>query len=189
MSGKIAGKNILYYRNLLGILPVLFLSFLTPMALLDGAMLLGLETGRRGEGRRFTLEFALDGDIVRPDVNHVTGGIAHGAFRFPDLLADPVVQIQRDFTGHALGFHVHRSFAWFFPFRATQAYPKSEEKAITKTNNLSAKAGATNVTSNNGYVGGCFGEFHPSPMRVLRKPSISGGMASSGCCTGWEGTA
>ena len=36
----------------------------------------------------------------------------------------------------------------------TQAYPKSEEKAITKTNNLSAKAGATNVTSNNGYVDG-----------------------------------
>lgn len=35
-----------------------------------------------------------------------------------------------------------------------QAYPKSEEKAITKTNNLSAKAGATNVTNNNGYVGG-----------------------------------
>ena len=96
---------------------------------------------------------------------------------------------QRDFAGYALGFHGHRSFAWFFPFRATQAYPKSEEKAITKTNNLSAKAGATNVTSNNGYVGGCFGGFHPSSMRVLRKPSISGGMASSGCCTGWEGTA
>ena len=88
-----------------------------------------------------------------------------------------------------LGFHVHRSFAWFFPFRATQAYPKSEEKAITKTNNLSAKAGATNVTSNNGYVGGLFGGFHPSSMRVLRKPSISGGMVSSGCRTGWEGAA
>ena len=68
-------------------------------------------------------------------------------------------------------------------------YPKSEEKAITKTNNLSAKAGATNVTSNNGYVGGLFGGFHPSSMRVLRKPSISGGMVSSGCCTGWEGPA
>src|SRR5699024_12582916 len=115
--------------------------------------------------------------------------LAHGSLRFPVLLADPVVQFQRDFTGHALGFHVHRSFAWFFPFRATQAYPKSEEKAITKTNNLSAKAGATNVTSNNGYVGGCFGGFHPSSMRVLRKPSISGGMASSGCRTGGEGTA
>ena len=85
--------------------------------------------------------------------------------------------------------NVHRSFAWFFPFRATQAYPKSEEKAITKTNNLSAKAGATNVTSNNGYVGGLFGGFHPSSMRVLRKPSISGGMVSSGCRTGWEGAA
>ena len=70
-----------------------------------------------------------------------------------------------------------------------KAYSKSEEKAITKTNNLSAKAGATNVTSNNGYVGGCFGGFYPSSMRVLRKPSISGGMASSGCCTGWEGAA
>ena len=115
--------------------------------------------------------------------------LAHGAFRFPDLLADPVVQVQRDFTGHALGFHVHRSFAWFFPFRATQAYPKSEEKAITKTNNLSAKAGATNVTSNNGYVGDFFGGFYSSSMRVLRKPSISGGMASSGCRTGWEGAA
>ena len=71
----------------------------------------------------------------------------------------------------------------------TQAYPKSEEKAITKTNNLSAKAGATNVTSNNGYVGGLFGGFHPSSMRVLRKLSISGGMVSSGCRTDWEGTA
>ena len=48
------------------------------MALLDGAMLLGLETGRRGEGRRFTLEFALDGDIVRPNVDHVAGGIVYG---------------------------------------------------------------------------------------------------------------
>ena len=71
----------------------------------------------------------------------------------------------------------------------TQAYLKSEEKAITKTNNLSAKAGATNVTSNNGYAGGCFGGFHPSSMRVLRKPSISSGMVSSGCRTGWEGAA
>ena len=59
----------------------------------------------------------------------------------------------------------------------------------TKTNNLSAKAGATNVTSNNGYVGDFFGGFYSSSMRVLRKPSISGGMASSDCCTGWEGTA
>lgn len=48
------------------------------MALLDGAMLLGLETGRRGENGRFTLEPALDGDIVRPDEDHVTGGIVYG---------------------------------------------------------------------------------------------------------------
>ena len=48
------------------------------MALLNGGMLLGLETGRRGENGRFTLEPALDGDIVRPDVNHVTGGIVYG---------------------------------------------------------------------------------------------------------------
>ena len=39
-------------------------------------------------------------------------------------------------------------------FGEVQAYPKSEEKAITKTNNLSAKVVATNVTSNNGYVDG-----------------------------------
>ncbi|HIY27534.1 MAG TPA: hypothetical protein H9679_00705 [Firmicutes bacterium] len=35
----------------------------------------------------------------------------------------------------------------------SSTYLKSEEKAITKTNNLSAKAGATNVTSNNGLHG------------------------------------
>ena len=85
----------------------------------------------------------------------------------------------------------HTSKWRWFPveFPVVPTYPKSEEKAITKTNNLSAKAGATNVTSNNGYAGGCFGGFHPSSMRVLRKPSISGGMVSSGCRTGWEGAA
>lgn len=45
------------------------------------------------------------------------------------------------------------------------------------------------IKGGTGYVGGLFGGFHPSSMRVLRKPSISGGMASSGCRTGWEGTA
>lgn len=30
---------------------------------------------------------------------------AHGAFGLPDLLADPVVQFQRDLTGNAFGFH------------------------------------------------------------------------------------
>ena len=39
----------------------------------------------------------------------------------------------------------------------TQAYPKSEEKAITKTNNVSAKAGLTNVITNKGYLGCCLG--------------------------------
>lgn len=41
----------------------------------------------------------------------------------------------------------------FFPFRATQAYCNPPDKAITKTNNLSVKAGSTNVTTNKGYVG------------------------------------
>ena len=41
----------------------------------------------------------------------------------------------------------------FFPFRATQAYCNPPDKAITKTNNLSVKAGPTNVTTNKGYVG------------------------------------
>ena len=66
----------------------------------------------------------------------------------------------------------------------TQAYPKSEEKAITKTNNLSAKAGATYVTTNKGHVGG-----YSSPSREPRNPITSCGMASSGCFTDWEGTA
>ena len=69
---------------------------------------------------------------------------AHRTFRFPDFLADLVMQIQRDFAGYALCFHA---------FRATQAYCNPPDKAITKTNNLSVKAGSTNVTTNKGYVG------------------------------------
>ncbi len=38
--------------------------------------------------------------------------LAHGAFCFPDLLADHVVQIQRDFTGHALGFQRLSLLCW-----------------------------------------------------------------------------
>ena len=35
---------------------------------------------------------------------------AHRTFRFPDFLADLVMQIQRDFAGYALCFHAYRSF-------------------------------------------------------------------------------
>ena len=50
--------------------------------------------------------------------------------------------------------------------------------------NLSAKAGATYVTTNKGHVGG-----YSSPIREPRNPIISCGMASSGGFTGGEGTA
>lgn len=78
---------------------------------------------------------------------------AHRTFRFPDFLADLVMQIQRDFAGYALCFHALSLLFSFFPFRATQAYCNPPDKAITKTNNLSVKAGSTNVTTNKGYVG------------------------------------
>ena len=46
-----------------------------------------------------------------------------------------------------------------------QAYRKTTDKAITNTNNLSAKAGSTNVTTNKGYVGLCFwGNNEPPPV-------------------------
>lgn len=57
------------------------------------------------------------------------------------------------------------------------------DKVIIRTNNLSAKAGPTNVTTNKGRV--C---SQSSPSREPRNPIISSGIASSGCCTGWEGT-
>ena len=79
--------------------------------------------------------------------------LAHCTFRFPDFLADLVVQIQWDFAGYALCFHALSLLFSFFPFRTTQAYPKTTDKAITKTNNVSGKAGLTNVTTNKGYVG------------------------------------
>ena len=78
---------------------------------------------------------------------------AHRAFPFPDFLADLIVQLQRDFAGYALGFHSPSLLFSFFPFRATQAYCNPPDKAITKTNNLSVKAGPTNVTTNKGYAG------------------------------------
>ena len=56
---------------------------------------------------------------------------------------------------------LYRSFVFFFSFRATQAYCNPPDKAITKSNNLSAKAGATNVTTNKGYVWG-FQRLGPS---------------------------
>ncbi len=52
-----------------------------------------------------------------------------------------VMQVQRDFAGDALCFHALSLLFLFFPFRATQAYCNPPDKAITKTNNLSAKAG------------------------------------------------
>ena len=82
---------------------------------------------------------------------------AHGALCFPDFLADLVMQIQRDFAGYAFGFHALSFLFLFFPFRATQAYCNPPDKAITKSNNLSAKAGSTNVTTNKGYAGCCLG--------------------------------
>src|SRR5699024_3808413 len=86
------------------------------MALLDGGMLLGLETGRRGENGRFTLEPALDGDIVRPDVNHVAGGIVYGdprqnhsGFTHFDLPAkNPVDSSSLHNDGNTAGYSIRK---------------------------------------------------------------------------------
>ena len=80
--------------------------------------------------------------------------LAHGASHFPDFPADSVVQFQRDSAGDAFQLHSFLApFSLVFPFWATQAYCNPPDKAITKTNNLSVKAGSTNVTTNKGYVG------------------------------------
>ena len=70
---------------------------------------------------------------------------AHRAFTFTDVLADPIVQVQRDFTGDALGFHVIASF-FSRSFRATQAYPKAMHKAIHQDQQSFS---STNIITNN----------------------------------------
>ena len=85
------------------------------MALFGGGVLLGLEAGRRGESRRFTLKFALDGDIVWPDVDHVAGWIVysdprqnHSGFTHFDLSAKFTIDSgslhdHRDAAGYGIG--------------------------------------------------------------------------------------
>lgn len=66
---------------------------------------------------------------------------------------DPILSasIQNTFQ---IGNRGHGGFVFIRAVHSIgQAYCNPPDKAITKTNNLSVKAGSTNVTTNKGYVG------------------------------------
>ncbi len=63
----------------------------------------------------------------------------------------------------------------FFPFRATQAYRKAADKAITRTNNLSDEARGQHTSQAIKAMSGGYS----SPIKEPRNPIICSGMVSS----------
>ena len=72
---------------------------------------------------------------------------------FPVLYTGMLFNLMPGAGEHLSFWTFARGLSLIHIFRATQAYCNLPDKAITKANNLSVKAGSTNVTTNKGYVG------------------------------------